>query len=83
MYVAVNESRFTEILKSVSFHHTTEQHSFPTTINQWEAVAQRLQRRTLSGEPGSNPLAAISKFGQFRSFYIVSVHAAVYVCIWL
>ena len=43
-----------------------------------DAVARWLEYQTLDREnPGSNPLAAVSKLGQFRSPHFASVHAAV------
>lgn len=42
------------------------------------AVAPRLEQRTRSRENQvSNPFAAVSKFGQFRSLHVTSVHSAV------
>ena len=44
----------------------------------WREVAQWLEHRTLNREnPGSNPLAAVSKFWQFRSTHFATVHSSV------
>ena len=42
------------------------------------AAAEWSERRSLSREnPGSNPLAAVSKLWQFRSSHVATIHSAV------
>ena len=44
----------------------------------WDVVAQWLEHRTLNQEDwGSNPLAAISKLGQFRSLSCIGKYLAI------
>ena len=45
---------------------------------QWDAVASRSERRTLSTEnPSSNHFASVSKRWQFRSPHVAAIHSAV------
>ena len=44
-----------------------------------DAVAQQLEHQSLNREnPGSNPLATVSKLGQFRSPHIATFHTRLY-----